>query len=114
MRNKTITAGRKVASAIRPSEDSIDGSILKGAALLTSLVEGRLEAGVAASVGHDAVMSAAKGLSALAEARNYVVACHMQITTVRDDLGFPEQAFGCTIGKAPGPQGLRAVGEEAA
>lgn len=114
MRNKQITAGRNVARAIRPSEDAIDGSIVQSAHLLVAMIEGRLEAGVAAPVAHDAIMSATKGLNALAEARNHVVTCHAQITEIRDQLGFPEHAFGCTIGKAPGPVELGLVQTDAA
>jgi hypothetical protein len=58
-------------------------------------------------------MSAAAGLTALAQARHHVVACHRQIMEVRDGLGFNPHSFGCTIGKAPSVGGLSVVKEAA-
>ena len=113
MSNSKIAAGRKVAKNIRLGEDAIDGSLIHSANLLASMLEGRLEMGVTAEIGHDAVMSVAAGLSALAQARDHIVAGHKQIADARDDLGFSPHSFGCTIGKAPAIGGL-AVVEKAA
>jgi hypothetical protein len=101
MPNSKIAAGRKVAKNIRLGEDAIDGSLIQNANLLASMLEGRLEMGATAEVGHDAVMSIAAGLTALAQARNHIVTGHKQIADARDDLGFSPHAFGCTIGKIP-------------
>jgi hypothetical protein len=109
MSNSKIAAGRKVAKNIRLGEDSIDGSLIQNANLLASMLEGRLEMGATAEIGHDAVMSIAAGLSALAQARDHIVAGHKQIADARDGLGFGPHMFGCTIGKAPGVIGLAAV-----
>lgn len=114
MSNSKIAAGRKVAKNIRLGEDSIDGSLIQNANLLASMLEGRLEMGVTAEIGHGAVMSVAAGLSALAQARDHIVTGHKQIADARDDLGFSPHSFGCTIGKAPSVGGSLSVVEKAA
>jgi hypothetical protein len=100
MRSNKLSAARNIAKALRPSEDTIDTSIVRNAQLVISIVEGRLQSGVAAEVGHDAFMSASAGLAALAEARNHVVTCHQQLTSVRDTQGFDESQVGCTPKRA--------------
>jgi hypothetical protein len=98
MSNNKIEAGRQISRQLRPSEDAIDGSIVQNAKLLISIVEGRQKMGVAADVGHDAILSATAGLAALTQARDHAIACHRQLVSARDDLGFSPQAFGCTTG----------------
>lgn len=97
-----LSAARSIAKALRPSEDSLDQSILQSAKLVTSIIEARLQTGVAAEVGHDAFMSATAGLVALREARDHVVACHKQLTSTRDAYALDPNDVGCTIRKFPG------------
>ena len=54
--------------------------------------------GVAADVGHDAIVSATAGMAALTQARDHTVACHRQLASLRDELGFSPQAMRCTTG----------------
>ena len=98
MLNNQIEAGRKIAKQLRPSEEAIDGSIIQNARLIISIVEGRQKMGVAADIGHDAILSATAGLAALTQARDHAIACHRQLVSARDDLGFSPKAIGCTTG----------------
>ena len=100
MRSTKLSAARNIAKALGPSEETIDTSIIRSAQLVITIVEGRLQSGVAAEVGHDAFMSASAGLAALAEARDHVVTCHKQLTGVRDAQGFDEGLVGCTPKRA--------------
>jgi hypothetical protein len=97
MRSTKLTAARNIAKALRPSEDMIDTSIVRNAELVIAIVEGRLQSGVAAEVGHDAFMSATAGLAALREAREHVVTCHKQLTAVRDAQALDPGQVGCTL-----------------
>lgn len=99
MPSKKLIAARNIAKSLRPSEDSLDASILHNAQLVISIVEARLETGVAAEVGHDAFMSASAGLSALSEARDHLVACHQQLAATRDTQGLSPSDVGCTLSK---------------
>jgi hypothetical protein len=100
MRSNKLSAARSIAKSLRPSEDTIDTSIVRNAQLVISIVEGRLQSGVAAEVGHDAFMSASAGLAALAQARDHVITCHKQLTSVRDAQGLDEGFVGCTPKRA--------------
>jgi hypothetical protein len=102
--NIEIEAGRQISKQLLPSEDAIDGSIVQNAKLIISIVEGRKKMGVAAEVGHDALLSATAGMAALTQARDHTVTCHRQLTSVRDALGYGPRAFGCTINKLPPPE----------
>jgi len=98
MLNNQIAAGRQIAKQLRPSEDAIDGSIVENAKLIISIVEGRRKAGIAADVGHDAILSATASMAALTQARDHAITCHRQLVSVRDELGFSPRAIGCTTG----------------
>ncbi|HEV2078291.1 MAG TPA: hypothetical protein VGR19_00100 [Allosphingosinicella sp.] len=121
MFNNQILAGRQIVKQIVPSEDAIDGSIVQNAKLIISLVEARKKMGVPAAVGHDAILSATAGIAALTEARDHTIACHRQLASLRDELGFSPQAMGCTTGlcetgnSEAGPNGhLKVVQSEVA
>ena len=101
MFNEKLDAGRQISKQLLPSEDAIDGSILQNAKLIISLIEGRKKMGVAAEVGHDAILSATAGMAALTQARDHTVTCHKQLASLRDGLGLSPRATGCTISKLP-------------
>lgn len=98
MLNNQIEAGRQISKQLHPSEDAIDGSIVQNAKLIIALVEGRKKMGVAAEVGHEAILSATAGMAALTQARDHTIACHRQLVSARDELGLSPRAVGCTIG----------------
>jgi hypothetical protein len=99
MLNDKLSAARKIAKAILPSEDTIDSSIAQNAQLIISIVQGRMEAGLAAESTHEALCSASEGLALLTEARGRIVSCHQQLARTRDELGLSPHATGCTVGK---------------
>jgi hypothetical protein len=101
MSNHGIEAGRQISKQLLPSEEAIDGSIVQNAKLIIAILEGRKKMGVAAEVGHDAILSATAGMAALTQARDHTVTCHKQLAFVRDELGFSPRAMGCTLGKLP-------------
>jgi hypothetical protein len=100
----TLSAGRAIARALTPAEDAIDTSLLTGAALLQTIIEGRLQTGVALELVHDAVQNALASISALGIARDHAVRCHQQLARTRDVLGFSETDFGCTATKVVEPE----------
>lgn len=105
MLNNKLAAARGIARALRPSEDNVDNSIISNAELLISIVKGRLEAGVAPGVGHKAFLEASAGLASLAQAREHIVACHAELAVTRDENDLSPRSVGCTLGKAPEPNG---------
>jgi hypothetical protein len=101
MSENPIDAARQISKQLLPSEDTIDGSIVQNAKLIISILEGRKKMGVAAEVGHDAILSATAGMAALTQARDHTVRCHRELATIRDALGFNPHATGCTFTKFP-------------
>jgi len=101
--SRELGAARRIAKALRPSEDTLDTSIVASATLIASIAQARLDAGLAAEIGHDALMSAAAGMASLAQARDHVVTCHRQLAGVRDTRGMEPHDVGCTIGKYADP-----------
>jgi hypothetical protein len=101
MFNDKLEAGRQISKQLLPSEDAIDGSIVQNAKLIIALMEARKKMGVAAEVGHEALLSATAGMAALTQARDHTVTCHKQLASVRDQLGLSPRATGCTISKLP-------------
>lgn len=97
MPTQKIAAARAIAKALRPSEDTIDSSIVRTANLIATIAEARLESGVAAEVGHEAFMRATATLNALSDARDHVVACHRELAGTRDTQGIDPGEAGCTI-----------------
>lgn len=105
MLNDKLKAARGIAKALGPSEDTVDNSIICNAELLISIVRGRLETGVAPQVGHKAFLQASAGLASLAKAREHIVACHAELAVTRDENHLTPRSVGCTLGKAPEPNG---------
>lgn len=101
MSHQTRMAGISISKALRPSEDALDGAIVKSAELIMTVINGRMAAGLAAESGHGAIMSLTRSMAKLAEARDDAMAGHRQLTELRDRMGFNEHAFGCTNGKVP-------------
>ena len=101
MLNDKLKAARDIARTLRPSEDIVDASIIRGAELLISIVQARLDAGVAPQVGHRAFRAASAGLASLAEAREHIITCHDELAATRDENGLTPRAVGCTLGKPP-------------
>lgn len=96
---RRLKAAREIAKTLLPSEDSLDASIVANARLVAAIAQGRLDAGVAAEVGAEALGNAIAALGALGEARARTVVCHQQLTVQRDVFGMDGSDVGCNLGK---------------
>ena len=99
---RKLRAARTIAKALPPSEDAIDVSIIQNANLLISIVQGRMDGGFAAEVGHDAYLSAFAGMASLSQARSHVIDCHRKLAVTRDEQGYSGEDVGCTVTKVGG------------
>ena len=97
MPTQKIAAARAIAKALRPSEDTIDTSIVRAGDRGDQIGGARLESGVAAEVGHEAFMHASASLHALSDARDHVIACHRELAGTRDMQGIDPGEAGCTL-----------------
>lgn len=96
LRSDKLLAAHKIARSLGPAEETIDNGIIAGAALLSSIVSGRMQAQAALSVGHDAVLDATAMLSSLVEARTRAVSCHERLADIRDAFRLRADDVGCT------------------
>lgn len=87
-------AAAKVAEKLFDAEMSIDLAIARTAELLRELPTTRMAAGVAATVGQSAFDHTTRTLSALAEAREAIVAVHEELSTVHRQIGLGTFAAG--------------------
>ena len=94
MLNQRLDAARHVAPELFAAESGIDEAILKSLTLMGSLLAARAEAGLAATVGHEAVTEAGGVLTVLFDARHRVVATHQGLAEVKTDIGLAHFAVG--------------------
>ena len=83
---KQIKSAARIARQIRRTEAAMDQTILEANALVTAMIEARLEGNFAAEVGHDALEDVARGIMALMDARGAIVSGHGNLAKVADDL----------------------------
>jgi len=98
MPNIRQEAAKAVVKELAPFESSLDIALARGGRFLAALAEGRLEAEVAPSVGHAAIMSTLATVSALGQAREGVVATRRELALTRVRLGLREVALGGLMG----------------
>ena len=94
MLNQRLEAARRVAPALFAAESGIDEAILKSLDFVDSLLRARAQAGLAATVGHDAVIEAGGVLAVLFDARSRVIATHTKLAVVKTDIGLARFAVG--------------------
>jgi hypothetical protein len=92
---KTLVA-RDVVEKLYAAENSIDASLEEVSRLLTAMIQGRQELGLAATVGADAITRIGEAMTALSAARAAAVAGHHELKAVHDALGLRGVA---TMGK---------------
>jgi hypothetical protein len=93
-------AGQDIATCLMAAEAAIDQALASAATLAAMMPTARLEAGVAAEVGQEAMEFAAKTCAALFEARASVVSTHKELAKTRDAVGLRSINFGGLMPKA--------------
>jgi hypothetical protein len=93
-------AGQDIANCLIAAEAAIDHALASAATLAAMMPTARLEAGVAAEVGQEAMEFAAKTCAALFEARASVVATHKELAKTKDAVGLRTFAMGGLMPKA--------------
>jgi hypothetical protein len=83
---KQIRSAARIARQIRETERALDQTILRANALVTAMIEARIEANFAAEVGQDALDNVVRGLKAMTEARGAIASGHSNLAKLADDL----------------------------
>jgi len=102
-----------VAPELFAMESAIDDAILQSTRLTASLINERRNAGLAATIGHDAIERSSATFSTLIAARREIVATHEELGQLKERVGLGAVMVG-NGGTKPGfvipPMGLKAVG----
>ncbi len=93
----------QVAQTLHATEAAIDGAIAKAAEFVGMMPVARQEARFAASVGQEALSKAIFAMTALAQAREAMVAAHEALAEVQDQFRLGELNFGGLVEKPAYP-----------
>lgn len=110
MKRKIVA--HQVADQLFAAEAAIDRAVAETARLTSLLSEGRIEAGLSAVVGQDAIDRTSASIGALSTARRELVGAHAALAEVKDRVGLRTVAIGGMEKpeeNAPRPEGLRRV-----
>lgn len=91
---KRTEMARKGAEQLFAAEAAIDRALSETANLAGLLPALRLDSGLSAVVGQDAIADVSRAITALAEARGAIVNSHGALNTVKDQIGCRTVSFG--------------------
>lgn len=109
MLNQRLNAAQQVNDQLIITERAIDIAIAEAANLAACMPRARVEANLAAEVGHEAIERSAEAVSALIAARRQIVAAHQELYAVQGRIGLATYAIGGLENKAPQSTGLASV-----
>ncbi|MFN3837326.1 MAG: hypothetical protein ACK4MI_06370 [Brevundimonas sp.] len=82
---RDMHVGVRVARQVRNAEHAVDQAMIEVCKLVQTALEGRVEARLAAEVGHNALADMVRGLGQLSEVRGAVISSHGELAQVADD-----------------------------
>jgi hypothetical protein len=103
MRKQRLAAARSVAESLFAFEQALDRTFALGAGLSSGIVNARMDAGISAVIGQDAIDGAIKTLALIADARRELVSTHHQLKAFADNIGLREVSWGDLV-KPPAAQ----------
>lgn len=83
---KKIRTAARVARKIQETEAAMDQTILNANALVTALLEARMEANLAAEVGQESLDQLVSAIKSLTDARGSVARCHGGLARLAEQL----------------------------
>ena len=96
-------AAQQVADQLFAAEAAIDAAITATATLAALMPSVRLQAGAAACIGQDALLSAVQTITKLSDARSEIIATHKALRVTQRHIGLDAVSFGGMVEKAPDP-----------
>jgi len=94
-----VQLATRVADALIHAEEQIDRAVSAVAELQTKMVGARMQAGLAACVGQQALVSATEAQTFLVQSRGAMVGAHNQLAKVQKAAGLEALALGPGEGK---------------
>ncbi len=90
----SIRTGARIARKLQDAEHAVDHAMIGVTALIQSMIEGRLEVGVAACSGHEALTHMVDGLARLHTVRGSVIAGHDALKDFAEAANIPYRMDG--------------------
>jgi len=109
MLNERLAAAREVADQLFAAERAIDAALTEVAALSACMPRVRVEANIAANLGHGAMERSAAAVAAILAARREIIAAHEELAVAKDEMGLRTFAMGGMYKGPPQAQGLSVV-----
>jgi len=97
MRTQRQAIARNVAERLFAAEEALDVAVARIAELNAALPLARLNVGISAVVGQEAVTSSAAAMKLIARTRGKIVATHANLKQASDDIGLAETSYGDLI-----------------
>ena len=99
--------GQQLADQLFAAEAAIDAALAATATLAAMMPTARQEAGVAACMGQDAILSVIQTCGDLGQARSNIVATHRALAAVQKQAGLGAVNFGGWVDKEADPADVR-------
>lgn len=113
MLNVRLSAARKIAEALMPSEADIETAIASTSRLIAAIVEGRHETNLPVAMGQDSLAALSSTMAALVQARGAIAAAHAALAQDRIDAGLRSYGMG-DVSDCPPPSARLSLINEAA
>lgn len=94
MLNKRLIAAQQINEQLMTTERAIDAAVTEAAALAACMPRARMDANIAAEVGHAALQRSAAAIAALIQARGEIVAAHQELAAVKIEVGLRTVSLG--------------------
>lgn len=104
-----IRTGARIARRLQEAEHAVDHAMIATSALIQSMLEGRLEVGVAAQSGHEALDHVVDSLGRLQGVRGAVIAGHDALRDLAEAAHIPWRMDGTLEPKVKPTGQLRVV-----
>ena len=101
MLNERRKAAQGVADRLMAAEAALDLALTCAAELTGYMPAARIEANIAAEIGHSAMEHSAAALSLMMRARGEIVAAHRELAITKDQIGLRTVAIGGLVPKPP-------------
>ena len=101
MLNQRLQAAREIAEQLIAAERAIDNAVAQVAALTACMPLARMEANIAANVGHEALVRTAGSMTSLIDARREIIAAHEALAEAKELVGLRTVAVGGGMYKGP-------------
>ncbi|NKJ02445.1 hypothetical protein [Novosphingobium sp. SG707] len=94
MRTQRLAIAQTVAQRLFAAETALDIALARIAELNAAIPLARLDGGISAIVGQEAILSSASAMMLVAETREKIVATHANLKQASDDIGLREVSYG--------------------